>query len=367
MKTAGGGRTNLLGLDRGGLAAYFAQRGEPAFRAVQLARWVYRRGVTDFAAMTDLSKGLRARLAEEAELTLPEVLAERVSADGTRKWLLRLADGNAVETVFIPEPDRGTLCVSSQVGCVLNCSFCMTARQGFSRNLTAAEIVAQVWLAQQRLGGFAIAERSRRPITNVVLMGMGEPLLNLEAVIPALRLLVDDHGFGLSRRRVTVSTAGVVPGIRRLREAAPVSLAVSLHATTDALRDRLVPLNRKYPIRELLAACAEYVADDPRRRVTFEYVLLAGVNDAVADAEALVRLLRGIPAKVNLIPFNPFPGAPYRRPAQAAVDRFRDVLLAAGMTAITRRPRGDDIEAACGQLAGQVRSRVRRRFPEAAA
>ncbi len=350
-------RQNLLGLDRQGLEAFFVTAGEKPFRASQLMQWIYQRGVTDFAAMSDISKTLRVRLGEIAEVRLPEILREQASRDGTIKWLLRLEGGNAVETVFIPETDRGTLCISSQVGCTLNCSFCSTGRQGFYRDLTTAEIIAQVLIAQQALIRRGLGER---PVTNVVLMGMGEPLLNFDNVVRAIRLMLDDHAFGLSKRRVTLSTAGVVPMLDRLRETCPVSLAVSLHATTDALRDELVPLNRKYPLRELLDACRRYVDCQPRRRVTFEYVMLKDVNDGLADARALVRLLRDVPAKVNLIPFNPFPGTQYLTSGQYAIDRFRDVLMQAGIMTVTRRTRGDDIDAACGQLAGKVMDRTRR-------
>ncbi len=351
------GRQNLLEMDRAALRDYFAACGERPFRADQVVQWIHQRGVTDFHAMTDLAKALRARLAAGAGARAPVIEAEQRAADGTRKWLMRLADGNGVETVFIPEPARATLCVSSQVGCALNCSFCATARQGFNRNLSTAEIIGQLWQAHHRLRAEGLGPR---PITNVVLMGMGEPLLNLPAVLPALRLMLDDLAYGLSRRRVTLSTAGVVPGIDRLAQACPVSLAVSLHAPDDALRDRLVPLNRKYPIAELLAACRRYVRHQPRARITFEYVLIAGVNDSPVQARALADLLADVPAKVNLIPFNPFPGSGLGRPAAAQVDRFRDILLGRGLVTVTRRPRGDDIAAACGQLAGRVRDRTRR-------
>ncbi len=350
-------RLNLLGLDRGGLESFFVSIGEKPFRASQLMQWVYQRGVSDFAAMSDISKGLRTRLEETAELRLPEIIREQASRDGTVKWLLRVDGGNAVETVFIPETDRGTLCISSQVGCTLNCSFCSTARQGYNRDLSTAEIIAQVLIAQRTLIRRGLGER---PVTNVVLMGMGEPLLNFDNVVPAIRLMLDDHAFGLSKRRVTLSTAGVVPMLDRLRETCPVSLAVSLHATRDALRDELVPLNRKYPLRELLDACRRYVDRQPRRRVTFEYVMLKGVNDSVADARALVKLLHDVPSKVNLIPFNPFPGTSYETSEPDVIDRFRDVLMKAGITTVTRRTRGDDIDAACGQLAGKVMDRTRR-------
>jgi len=344
---------NILGTGRSELREFLGALGERPYRADQLMRWVHHLGQADFAQMTDLSRELRERLPQVAEVAAPRVESEQRGADGTRKWMLRLADGNGVEMVFIPEPDRGTLCVSSQAGCSLNCTFCATARQGFNRNLTSAEIVAQVWLARRLLAGEAT-------VTNVVLMGMGEPLLNFEPVVSAVRIMLDDFGYGLSRRRVTLSTAGVVPAIDRLREACAVSLAVSLHAPDDALRDTLVPINKKYPIAELLSACRRYVAGEARRRVTFEYVMLDGVNDSLRQARALASLLGDVPAKVNLIPFNPFPGAPFRRSSQAAVDAFRDQLMGAGIMTVTRRPRGDDIAAACGQLAGQVQDRTKR-------
>ncbi|HXF66861.1 MAG TPA: 23S rRNA (adenine(2503)-C(2))-methyltransferase RlmN [Burkholderiales bacterium] len=350
---------NLLGLDRPGLAALCAGLGEKPYRARQLMRWVHHAGVDDFAAMSDVSKRLRERLAREAVIEAPRVLRDTVAADGTRKWLLDVGTGNAIETVFIPETGRGTLCVSSQAGCALACTFCATGHQGFNRNLTTAEIVGQLWWANRCLGRGSAGER---PITNVVLMGMGEPLANFDNVVAAMRLMLDDDAYGLSRRRVTLSTAGLVPAIDRLREACPVALAVSLHAPNDALRDELVPINRKYPIRELLAACLRYVERAPRDFVTFEYVMLAGVNDSVEQARELVRLAREVPCKINLIPFNPFPGTRYRRSAPEAIARFRDVLAQAGLVATVRRPRGDDIEAACGQLAGRVQDRTRRRL-----
>jgi 23S rRNA (adenine2503-C2)-methyltransferase len=350
-------KTNLFDLDRPALEAFFAARGERAFRAGQVMKWLYGQGVTDFAAMTNLGKGLRAALDEALEVRLPEVVADRLSADGSRKWLLRLSDNNCIETVFIPEDGRGTLCVSSQVGCMLNCSFCSTAQQGFNRNLTSGEIVAQVWLAAQGLGRHP--DGSRR-LSNVVMMGMGEPLLNYDNVVRAMRLLLDDFGYGLSKRRITLSTAGIVPAIRQLREDCAVSLAVSLHAPDDLLRSELVPLNRKYPIRELLAACHAYVGDS-RRRVTFEYVLLSGVNDSDAHARTLVRILERVPAKVNLIPFNPFPDTRYRRSSPERIQRFFEILNRAGIVTITRKTRGDDIDAACGQLAGRFHDRTRRR------
>ena len=351
-------RTNLLNLDRAGLVAYFAGLGEKPFRASQVLQWIHQYGCERFEEMTNLSKALRERLSQEAEIRAPEVAEDQLAADGTRKWLLRLGDGNCIETVFIPEGERGTLCVSSQVGCVLNCSFCATGHQGFNRNLSTAEIIAQLWVANRTLGRDPKGERI---ITNVVFMGMGEPLMNYDNVLAAIRLMLDDHAYGISWRRVTLSTAGVVPMIDRLREDCTVSLAVSLHATRDDLRDELVPINRKYPIAELLDACRRYVGDGTRRRVTFEYTMLDGVNDSVEDARALVRLLANVPAKVNLIPFNPFPQGRYRRSSDESIERFREVLRAANLTTITRKTRGDDIDAACGQLAGRVNDRTARR------
>jgi 23S rRNA (adenine2503-C2)-methyltransferase len=356
-------KPNLLDLDRKGLEGFFLARGEKVFRASQVMKWIYERGVTDFANMTNLSKALRSGLSDSASIRLPEVVADQLSSDGSRKWLLRLEDGNCIETVFIPEAERGTLCVSSQVGCVLNCSFCSTAQQGFNRNLSTGEIIAQVWVAARALGSRA---DSNRVISNVVMMGMGEPLLNYDNVVRAMHLMQDDFGFGLSRRRITLSTAGIVPAIRQLRQDCDVSLAVSLHAPDDMLRNELVPLNRKYPIRELLAACRDYVGEG-RRRVTFEYVLLDGINDTDAHASELVRCLEGVPAKVNLIPFNPFPGSNYRRSPRARVDRFFELLNRAGIVTITRKTRGDDIDAACGQLAGDFMDRTTRRSKRAAA
>ena len=350
-------KVNLLDLDRSALEAFFVARGEKPFRAAQIMKWIYHERVTDFTAMSNLSKALRERLAEEAEIRPPEVILDRASRDGSRKWLIRMDSGNSIETVFIPEPDRGTLCISSQIGCPLDCSFCATARQGFNRNLTVAEIVGQVWQAARLLGD---ARNGHRVITNIVLMGMGEPLLNFANVVKATDLMQDDLGFGISKRRVTLSTAGVVPALRRLREVSEVSLAVSLHAPDDALRNELVPLNRTYPITELLAACRHYIADKPHRRVTWEYVLLEGVNDSEEQARDLAALIKNIPSKVNLIPFNPFPDARYRRSGPAAIARFQAVLMAHGLTVVTRKTRGDDIAAACGQLAGQVRARGRR-------
>nr|VFJ47303.1 MAG: 23S rRNA m(2)A-2503 methyltransferase [Candidatus Kentron sp. DK] len=354
-------KINLLGLPPDALAAFFAELGERPFRATQVIKWIHQQGVLDFDAMTNLAKALRARLAEIAEARLPEVIGHQISRDGTQKWLLRVDSANAVEMVFIPEEDRGTLCVSSQAGCPVRCPFCATGRLGFRRNLTSAEIIGQLWLAERLLGaptgaegpaGVIIHPHVPRKISNVVLMGMGEPLFNLDNVIAAVQLMLEDNAYGLARRRVTVSTAGVVPAVEALRARCPVSLAVSLHAATDILRNELVPLNRKYPIAGLLDACRRYVAHAPKEKITFEYVLLGGVNDGPDDARALVRILGGLPAKVNLIPFNPFPGAPYRRPLPADVETFRDILLAKGLMTITRKTRGGDIAAACGQLAG---------------
>jgi len=347
---------NLLDLDRPALTEWFVANGEKPYRAVQLLKWLYHREVTDFAVMSDLSKVFRNWLAEHAEVRLPGVAADQNSVDGTRKWLFELADGNCVETVYIPDGERGTLCVSSQVGCPVDCSFCATARQGFNRNLTTAEIVAQVWLARRAL----VDERRGRAVTNVVLMGMGEPLLNFDAVVRATRLMTEDLAFGLSKRRVTLSTSGIVPAMDRLAAVSDVSLAVSIHAADDELRNELVPINRKYPVREVVAAAKRYIGDERYRVVTFEYVLLAGVNDRPEQAHQLARLLQGVPAKVNLIPYNPVAGIHFQRPTADAVDAFRDVLVAHGLMTITRKTRGEDIDAACGQLVGKVESRRRR-------
>ena len=349
--------TNLLGLPREGMRDFFASLGEKPFRATQVLKWIHHRQTSSFQAMTDLGKALRDRLDTVAVVRAPAVIAERVSADGTRKWLFKVDSGNCVEAVYIPDGHRGTLCVSSQVGCALNCTFCATAQQGFNRNLDAAEIVGQLWAARRIL---AESGHAGPEITNVVLMGMGEPLLNLDSVIPALDLMLDDLGFGLARKRVTLSTAGVVPGIRALARRCPVSLAVSLHAPDDALRDILVPINRTWPIDRLLSACREFASALPRQKITFEYVMLDEVNDTPVHARRLAHRLRDLPAKVNLIPFNPFPGTRYRRSPTEAIDRFRDILLAADVMTITRKTRGDDIDAACGQLAGLVTPRSRR-------
>jgi 23S rRNA (adenine2503-C2)-methyltransferase len=355
---------NLLGLDRRQLQDFCAALGEKPYRAKQLLRWIHAGGADDFAVMTDIAKALRDKLAEVATLRVPSVVRDTTASDGTRKWLLDVGTGNAIETVFIPEAGRGTLCVSSQAGCALECSFCSTGRQGFSRNLSLAEIIGQLWLANRALGRGITAER---PITNVVMMGMGEPLANFDNVVGAMRLMLDDCAYGLSRRRVTLSTSGLVPAIDRLREACPVALAVSLHAPDDALRDRLVPINRKYPIRTLLEACVRYLDKAPRDFVTFEYVMLEGVNDSVDQARKLAALLETVPCKINLIPFNPFPDSGYVRSRPDAIARFRDVLARADYTVTTRRTRGEDIDAACGQLAGEVQDRTKRKQRKAEA
>lgn len=366
-------KTNLLNFDRAALRGYFAALGEKPFRAEQVLQWMHHYGADSFDAMTNVSKTLREKLKQCAEIKAPEVVLDQIAADGTRKWLLRLDSGNSIETVFIPEESRGTLCVSSQAGCALDCSFCATGKQGFNRNLSVAEIIGQLWVANRALKRDPGDERGRkRVITNVVFMGMGEPLLNFDHVVSAMSIMLDDLAYGLSRRRVTLSTAGMVPMMDQLRAVRPVSLAVSLHAPNDALRNELVPLNKKYPIAELLAACNRYVADETRRRVTFEYVMLDGVNDSPEHARELVHLLKQVPSKVNLIPFNPFPNTQYRRSGAQAIERFRAILMQADLVTITRKTRGDDIAAACGQLAGKVQdrgSRSRRYTPlrEAAA
>ena len=357
--------TNLLDLDLDGLAAWCASLGQARFRAVQLFRWIHRAGEDDFVRMSDLAKSFRGTLARCAAVQALPVLSEHVSADGTVKWLFDVGGGDAVETVFIPDDDRGTLCVSSQAGCAVGCRFCATGHQGFSRNLRTGEIVAQLWWAEHRLRRRLSTPDGQRAIDNVVMMGMGEPLQNHAALVPALRVFLDDHGYGLSRRRVTVSTSGVVPMIDRLRHDCPFALAVSLHAPDDALRDELVPINRKYPLTELLAACQRYLAAAPRDFITFEYCMLDGVNDTDAHAHRLIYLVRGnlpsgcaVPCKFNLIPFNPFEGSGLRRSPRARVQAFAGILQDAGFVATVRRTRGDDIDAACGQLAGEVRDRT---------
>ena len=357
---------NLLDFDLDGLGAFCEQLGEKRFRAAQLFQWIHQRGVTEFADMSDLAKSLRAKLVGAATVQPLKVLSEQASADGTIKWLFDVGGGNAVETVFIPEDDRATLCVSSQAGCAVGCRFCSTGHQGFSRNLSTGEIVAQLWHAEHALRkrGMARAASGERVISNVVMMGMGEPLQNYSALLPALRVMLSDHGYGLSRRRVTVSTSGVVPMIERLREDCPVALAVSLHAPNDALRGDLVPLNRKYPIAELLATCRRYLVKAPRDFITFEYCMLDGVNDSLAQAHELVALVRDSPAtriacKFNLIPFNPFPESGLNCSPRERVLAFAEVLREAGIVTTVRKTRGDDIAAACGQLAGEVQDRTR--------
>jgi 23S rRNA (adenine2503-C2)-methyltransferase len=348
---------NLLNFNAAQLTEWFAEMGEKPFRARQVLRWVHKSGEDDFDAMSDLALSLRGKLKLQACIQSPKVMREELSADGTRKWLLDVGTGNAVETVFIPEPGRGTLCVSTQAGCALNCSFCSTGKQGFNRNLSTAEIIGQLWWANREVGR---GEGGNWPVTNVVMMGMGEPLLNFDNTVSALQLMLDDNAYGLSRRRVTVSTSGIVPAMDRLRDECPVALAVSLHAPNDDLRNLLVPVNQKYPLRELMAACQRYLEKAPRDFVTFEYVMLEGVNDREKDARELVALVRDVPCKFNLIPFNPFPHAPYKRSGPEAVHRFCDVLLHADIVTTTRKVRGDDIAAACGQLAGQVQDKTKR-------
>ncbi len=346
-------RTNLLDLDRQEMEALVANMGFKPFHGRNLLKWIHKHGVTDFVQMTDLPKVLRERLVAETWIGLPEIVFEQPSLDGTTKWVLELDDGQRIETVCIPDGDRSTICVSSQVGCVLDCSFCSTARQGFNRNLTTAEIIGQVWLATRELG------QSPR---NVVLMGMGEPLANFDNVVRAMRLMTEDLAYLIARARVTLSTSGIVPALRQLREVSNISLAVSLHAPDNALRDELVPINRKYPLEELIPACRDYIAGEKRRKITWEYVMLDGVNDSTAHAKALIRLLQGIPSKVNLIPFNPFPGTDYRTSPPERINAFRQCLIRAGIITITRKTRGDDIDAACGQLVGKVRDRSRRQL-----
>ncbi|GKQ56783.1 23S rRNA (adenine(2503)-C(2))-methyltransferase RlmN [Sphaerotilus sulfidivorans] len=357
--------TNLLDFDLEALSAYCERLGEKRFRAVQLFRWIHQRGARDFDQMSDLAKSLRAKLAGCATIRPLPVISEHVSADGTVKWLFDVGAGNAVESVFIPEDDRGTLCVSSQAGCAVGCRFCSTGHQGFSRNLSTGEILAQLWHAEHSLRARLKTPAGDRVITNVVMMGMGEPLQNYGALVPALRVMLDDHGYGLSRRRVTVSTSGVVPFMERLREDLPVALAVSLHAPDDALRDPLVPLNRKYPLAELLAACKGYLERAPRDFITFEYCMLDGVNDGDEQARALLALVgpKGpagrVPCKFNLIPFNPFPASGLKRSSSERVQAFAKILIEGGIVTTVRKTRGDDIDAACGQLAGEVQDRTR--------
>lgn len=360
-------KINLLGLDKKAMQAFFVDIGEKPYRADQVLKWIHFNGVQDFQAMTNLSKDLRLKLSELTEISVPQVIFEKAANDGTYKWLLRLNDGNCIETVYIPEKTRGTLCISSQVGCILNCDFCSTGKQGFNRNLSTAEIISQLWIAVRKLSHLnGVHDRS---VTNVVMMGMGEPLLNLDNVLPALYLMLDDFAYGLSKRRVTVSTAGVIPAMQKLREATDVALAVSLHAPNDELRDKIVPLNKKYPLKELMAVCRDYFKDDNRRSITMEYVMLAEVNDTPLHAKQLIKVLTGVRAKVNLIPFNPFPHTDYQRSNAHTIDIFRDILMKAGLNTTVRRTRGDDIDAACGQLVGEVKDKTRRnqRYLEQAA
>ena len=355
----------LLDFDLDGLSAWCAGLGERRFRAVQLFRWIHQKGEGDFTRMSDLAKSLRDKLATAAVVQPLKLLSEQASADGTIKWLFDVGGGDAVETVFIPETDRGTLCLSSQAGCAVGCRFCSTGHQGFSRNLSTGEIVAQLWFAEHQLRQRLGTAPAERVISNVVMMGMGEPLQNYAALLPALRVMLDDHGYGLSRRRVTVSTSGVVPMIERLQRDCPVALAVSLHAPTDALRDQLVPLNRKYPLAELLGACQAYLSAAPRDFITFEYCMLDGVNDGPEQASALIALVNGkagaprVPCKLNLIPFNPFPASGLKRSPAERVSAFARQLQDAGIVTTVRKTRGDDIDAACGQLAGEVQDRTR--------
>ena len=352
-------RINLLDLDSVAMKAFFAREGEKEFRARQVLRWLHGYGENDFSAMTDIAKSLREKLFSIAEVSPPPIISNRLSSDGSRKFLFDVGGGNAVETVFIPEDGRGTLCVSTQAGCALECAFCSTGKQGFNRNLSVAEIIGQLWQVRRALGW---KREDDRLISNVVLMGMGEPLANYENLVPALNLMLDDNAYGLSRRRVTVSTSGLVPAMDRLSRECPVALAVSLHAPTDALRDVLVPINQKYPLRDLMNACRRYLEYAPRDFVTFEYVMLDGVNDSDRHARELLSLTSDVSCKFNLIPFNPFPGSAYRRPPAPRVKHFAEVLMQAGIVVTTRKTRGDDIDAACGQLAGQVHDKTKRRI-----
>lgn len=375
---------NLLDFNETELTRFCREIGEKPFRAKQLLRWIHQFGKSDFMEMSDLAKEFRQKLAEVAVIQPPTIVSDHAASDGTRKWLLSTGTSNAVEMVFIPEPNRGTLCVSSQVGCALACSFCSTGRQGFNRNLTVAEIIGQLWWANKllRTGSSKTLSTAQaltnkpsadhcvvpeRVVTNVVMMGMGEPLANFENLVTALSLMLSDYAYGLSRRRVTVSTSGIVPAIDRLRERCPVALAVSLHAPNDALRDQLVPINKKYPIKMLLAACERYLSAAPRDFITFEYVMLGGINDSIEQARELVRLVKFIPCKLNLIPFNRFAGSGYKKSSSLAISDFREVLMQAGIVTTVRKTRGDDIDAACGQLAGKVQDKTRRKSQFASA
>lgn len=350
---------NILNYDRPALRSYLALQGEPAYRADQVINWIHQKGITDWDAMTNLSKALRTKLADQFIVAFPEIALDRLSEDGTRKWLLRLTDGNCIETVYIPQRGRGTLCVSSQVGCALNCSFCSTGKQGFSRDLTLAEIISQVWTAVRMLSKDGM--NRDHVLTNVVMMGMGEPLLNYDSVLGAMRLMLDDQAYGLSKYRVTLSTSGIIPQMLQLKQDLPVALAVSLHAPNNALRNELVPINKKYPLEQLVPVCRDYYEEDPRRQVTFEYVMLAGVNDQIKHARELVSLLKDVPAKVNLIPFNEFPYTSYRPSSGEAIERFQACLQQAEINTIVRLTRGNDIIAACGQLVGNFKDKTPRR------
>lgn len=351
-------KVNLLNYNHQQLRDFLSELGEKPYRAQQLMQWIHQVGFDDFEQMTNLSKKLRERLSQVAEIRLPEIISSQESSDGTHKWLLKLECGNCIESVFIPEARRGTLCISSQVGCGLNCSFCSTGKQGFNRNLSIAEIIGQLWITVRELSKQQGTHDKR--VTNVVMMGMGEPLLNFDNVVSAMDMMMDDFAYGLSKRRVTLSTSGVIPEMERLRHISPVSLAVSLHAPTDALRNILVPINKKYPLSQLMDMCRKYFMNEPRRVVTFEYVMLKDVNDQPEHARQLIKLLENVPAKVNLIPFNPFPLTEYQRSPKAVIDAFRDLLMSKGINTITRKTRGDDIDAACGQLAGEFQDRTSR-------
>lgn len=353
------GKTNLLGLTQPQMEQFFESIGEKRFRAGQVMKWIHHFGVDDFDAMSNLGKALREKLKACAEIRGPEVVSEDISADGTRKWVIRVASGSCVETVYIPQDKRGTLCVSSQAGCALDCSFCSTGKQGFNSNLTAAEVIGQVWVANKSFG--TVPAKIDRAITNVVMMGMGEPLLNFDNVVAAMQIMMDDLGYGISKRKVTLSTSGVVPMIEELAKHVDVSLALSLHAPNDALRNELVPINRKYPLAMLLDACQRYISQLGEKRVlTIEYTLLKDVNDQPEHAVQMIELLRNVPCKINLIPFNPFPHSGYERPSKNAVRRFQELLQQAGFNVTVRTTRGDDIDAACGQLVGKVMDRTRR-------
>ncbi len=353
-------KVNLLDFDAEGLKAFCASLGEKPFRAVQLERWIHRKGAKDFAEMTDLAKSFRAKLSEVAEIRGPEILRDKTASDGTRKWLLDAGNGNAVEMVFIPEKNRGTLCISSQAGCAMNCLFCSTGKQGFNRNLKTSEIIGQLWHAEHTLrSDRGITDENERVISNVVMMGMGEPLQNLDAVVTALRLMLDDHAYGLSRRRVTVSTSGLVRQIDKLAELCPVALAVSLHAPTNELRDKIMPVNRKHPIEDVLAACRRYLEHAPRDFITFEYIMIGGINDSLTQAKQLITLVQDLPCKFNLIPFNPFPDSGLTKSSEEDVKAFAKRLNDAGIVCTVRKVRGDDIDAACGQLAGEIKDRTK--------